>query len=154
MWHSKLLENVTRANTLDLWPSALSHAAFLWNHLPKQDSGISSLIDGQVISCPYFRKRLRFGCPTFFQNFSCNDNLDMASFLYLLIHVLAMLYDNFLCFWMNSSTSCVRSRGMSMARSLQIAVIQIQIWRLAYPVYAQSISYAVGLVRFHNCPKK
>ena len=53
--------------TLDLWPMAMDYTIYLWNHIPRKDSGIAPLelfckskIDNNVL-----RNAHVWGCPTY-----------------------------------------------------------------------------------------
>jgi hypothetical protein len=53
---------------LDLWPFALDHAIYLWNHLPNDHTGIApvEIFTGQVFDDFDFLKSIQvFGCPCY-----------------------------------------------------------------------------------------
>jgi len=52
---------------IDLWPLALSHAEYLWNHIPKHDSGMSPLdiFSGSSHTMHILRNCKVYGCLVF-----------------------------------------------------------------------------------------
>jgi hypothetical protein len=54
--------------SLDLWPFALDHAIYLWNHLPREDTGLSpiEMYTGQVfVNYDFLLSVQVFGCPAY-----------------------------------------------------------------------------------------
>ena len=52
----------------ELWPFAMTHAAFIYNHIPQQDLGFLSPIEvycKTVINCTYLRRLRVWGCPVY-----------------------------------------------------------------------------------------